>query len=52
LSDCQSAGLTAASLVRIKLFALDNRLVARKIGVLSSKDRQAVRRMLHGLLTV
>jgi mRNA interferase MazF len=52
LSDYQSAGLTAASLVRIKLFTLDNRLVARRIGVLSARDRQAARRMLHGLLTV
>jgi mRNA interferase MazF len=52
LTDPQSAGLEADSLVRIKLFTLDNRLVARKIGVLSACDRQAVRQMLHGLLTI
>ncbi|HEY3637975.1 MAG TPA: type II toxin-antitoxin system PemK/MazF family toxin [Rhizomicrobium sp.] len=52
LSDTQSAGLTVASIVRIKLFTLDNRLIARKIGALSSHDRQVVHRMLHDLLTI
>jgi mRNA interferase MazF len=52
LTDCHSAGLTAASLVRIKLFTLDNRLIARRIGVLSARDRKAVHQMVHGLLTI
>ena len=52
LSDRHMAGLSAASTVRVKLFTLDNRLVSRKIGALSARDRQAVRRMLQGLLTV
>jgi mRNA interferase MazF len=52
LSDHQAAGLSADSIVRIKLFTLDNRLVSRRIGALSARDRHAVRRMLEGLLAV
>jgi mRNA interferase MazF len=52
LSDNRAAGLTAASMVRFKLFTLDNRLISRKIGTLSSADRKAVRRTLQGLLAV
>ncbi|HEX4158794.1 MAG TPA: type II toxin-antitoxin system PemK/MazF family toxin [Rhizomicrobium sp.] len=52
LSDHLSAGLTATSIVRIKLFTLDNRLIVRRIGMLSAPDRQAVRQMLRGLLTI
>jgi len=52
LSDAAAAGLMAASIVRMKLFTLDNRLISRKIGTLSNRDRQAVRRMLSNLLRV
>lgn len=52
LVDGQSAGLSAESLVRVKLFTLDNRLISRQIGTLSSRDRRSVRQMLHGLLVV
>jgi mRNA interferase MazF len=52
ISDHQAAGLTTASIVRVKLFTLDNRLVSRQIGALSSRDRQSVRRVLRGLLAV
>lgn len=52
LKDADAAGLTAASVVRIKLFTLDNRLVSRKIGALSARDRQAVRRMLKGVVEI
>jgi len=52
LKDAAAGGLKAASIVRIKLFTLDNRLVSRKIGTLSARDRQAVRRMLRGLLVI
>ena len=47
LKDGPSAGLTAVSLVRMKLFMLHNRLVARTIGKLSSRGRRAVRSMLR-----
>jgi mRNA interferase MazF len=52
LTDAARAGLTAASLVRLKLFTLDNRLVARTIGTLSPRDRKAVREMLKGVVGV
>jgi mRNA interferase MazF len=52
LADAEAAGLTAASLVRLKLFTLDNRLASRKIGALSPRDRAAVRKMLRGVVAV
>lgn len=52
VSDGKAAGLSAASLVRVKLFTLDNRLVSRKIGALSLRDRAAVRKMLRAVLTI
>lgn len=52
LADAGAAGLGAASLVRMKLFTLDNRVVSRKVGALSPRDRQAVRKMLRGLLAI
>ena len=36
------AGLTARSLVRLKVFTLDNRFIARRIGTLEDADRRAV----------
>lgn len=38
----RQAGLTAPSKVRMKLFTLDYRLILRKIGALTDKDRKAV----------
>ena len=52
LIDAAAAGLSEASIVRVKLFTLDNRLVSRKIGALSARDRQAVRRMLRQLIAL
>jgi mRNA interferase MazF len=52
LADTTSSGLRAGSVVRLKLFTLDNRLVSRTIGVLGARDRESVRRMLRGTLTV
>jgi mRNA interferase MazF len=50
LSDLAACGLGHASVVRFKLFTLDNRLIARRIGVLAVADRNEVRRALRGLL--
>lgn len=52
LTDGAAAGLSEASLVRLKLFTLDNRLVSRAIGTLSSRDRAAVRKMIKSVLTI
>ncbi len=40
------SGLTAPSVVRMKLFTLDNRLIIRKIGHLSKDDQKLVKHSL------
>ncbi|MBI2828770.1 MAG: type II toxin-antitoxin system PemK/MazF family toxin [Acidobacteria bacterium] len=40
--DLKSAGVKAPSLVRLKLFTIDNRFIARRIGALEGADRTAV----------
>ncbi len=50
ISDGSAAGLTAASLVRMKLFTLDNRFILRRAGQLASSDRKAVEASLKRLL--
>ena len=42
LGDLKSAGLNAPSLVRLKVFTLDNRFIARRLGMLAAGDRVAV----------
>lgn len=42
IRDPTKAGLTAESLIRMKLFTLDHRLIIRKLGALSAEDREAV----------
>lgn len=50
ISDGNAAGLTAASLVRMKLFTLDNRFILRRLGRLAAIDRKAVEVSLKRLL--
>ena len=50
LSDLKAAGLTSASVVRMKLFTLDERLILRKAGSLAAVDRKAVVAALRKLL--
>jgi len=52
LSDLAASGLGHASVVRFKLFTLDNRLIARRIGALAAADRAEVKRALRGLLAI
>lgn len=42
IQDFTAAGLNLSCLVRLKLFTLDNRLIAKKIGRLALKDRAAL----------
>ncbi|WP_246246883.1 type II toxin-antitoxin system PemK/MazF family toxin [Candidatus Methylobacter favarea] len=42
IADLNSAGPSSASIVRMKLFTLDNRLVIRQAGMLADSDQQAV----------
>jgi mRNA interferase MazF len=48
--DRVAAGLKMPSIVRMKLFTLDNRLVIGRIGRLKPSDRRSVAQSLGGLL--
>jgi mRNA interferase MazF len=50
LTDLRAAGLPHASVVRMKLFTLDERFVLRQAGRLGEADRVAVQRSLTLLL--
>lgn len=50
ITDLESAGLPAASVVRMKLFTLDHRFVLDQRGKLVGKDRKAVSTALTVLL--
>lgn len=50
ISDGDAAGLSAASLVRMKLFTLDNRFILRKLGQLAATDRKKVAAALKALM--
>ena len=46
LADLSSAGLRHGSFVRLKLFTLENALIARRIGNLATTDRRGVEQAL------
>ena len=50
LRDLTAAGLSHPSVVRMKLFTLDERFVLRKAGALVAADRAAVRKSVIQLL--
>jgi mRNA interferase MazF len=50
LADLKATGLKAASVVRLKLFTLDNRFITRQIGALAPADRAAVMTHLRKFL--
>jgi len=50
ITNLDAAGLTAASVVRMKLFTLDHQLILRKIGKLSPTDIQQVDLSIEALL--
>jgi mRNA interferase MazF len=52
ITDLDSAGLPSASVVRMKLFTLDDQLVVRKAGALSDDDQQRVTNALKQLLNL
>jgi mRNA interferase MazF len=49
IADLASAGLSSPSIVRMKLFTLDNRLIIRQSGVLHHHDQQRVEGCLSSL---
>lgn len=50
ITDGKAAGLVAASLVRLKLFTLDNRFILRRLGQLAGADRKALATALKQLM--
>lgn len=50
IQDGSAAGLNAPSVVRMKLFTLDNRLILRRAGALADGDANAVAVSLQKLL--
>lgn len=46
ITDLGAVGLSTPSLVRFKIFTLDNRMVAYQIGSLSDRDKQRVQTRL------
>jgi mRNA interferase MazF len=49
LADLPAAGLPAPSVVRLKIFTLDDRLVERRVGTLAAPDARAVQSALGRL---
>ncbi|MFI5183048.1 MAG: type II toxin-antitoxin system PemK/MazF family toxin [Vicinamibacteria bacterium] len=52
IGDLKNAGLKTPSLVRLKLFTLDNRFIARRIGALGSPDQASVASQLRAFVPV
>ena len=52
IQDLDTAGVPSASLMRMRLFTLDDKLVVRKAGVLAKQDRSTVSATLHQLLNM
>ena len=49
ITNIHRTGLTAPSKVRMKLFTLDSRLILKKIGTLTNRDKKAVGKALQRL---
>ena len=49
INDLAAAGLTAPSIVRMKLFTFDHVLIVKRIGTLSDRDAEVVRETLRQL---
>ena len=52
IQNLDSAGLPSASIVRMKLFTLDEQLIIRKAGTLERIDQEKVTEALHQLLNL
>lgn len=49
VTDLISAGLKKASVIRMKLFTIDHKLVLDHLGTLSKKDRQSLQKMAKSI---
>jgi len=52
IQDLNSAGLASASIIRMKLFTLDEQLIIRKTGTLGGTDQARVTEVLRQLLNL
>ena len=52
IAEPAAAGLSSPSIVRMKLFTLDTRLILRKAGALGLGDRKTVAAALEGLFKI
>lgn len=52
IADLNSAGLSSASIVRMKLFTLDTRLIIRQAGMLAESDQQSINNSFNQLFDV
>ena len=52
ITDLSSGGLKAKSIIRMKLFTLDDALVIKKIGKLATVDRDLVQKSLQQLFNL
>ena len=50
IKDLDKCGLKSSSLIRSKLFTLDNRFISKKIGKLSKKDISIIKKSLKEIL--
>jgi mRNA interferase MazF len=50
LTDLASAGLPVPSVIRLKWFTIDNRLILRRAGALALRDRRSLTRLIRGVL--
>ncbi len=52
ISDLAASGLPTKSVIRMKLFTLDQRLILKTIGTLSKKDQKSLSKSIEALLPV
>lgn len=52
IDDLAAAGLPAPSVIRLKWFTIDNRLILRRAGTLASRDRRALKQAIRAALDV
>jgi len=52
IQDLDAAGLSSPSVVRMKLFTLDDRLIIRRAGQLNGQDRKAAAKALRKLFDI
>ena len=52
ISDLDTAGLPAPSVIRMKLFTLDHRFIISRLGNLSSRDAKTAHQALKKLLSI